>query len=444
MDTWAQKSDEAARDVFSTMSGMLGFPEVQTRVRQPGPQSAAETKGMSRPVSDLVSELGSRESLLSQHTVSILGAETEPPWLLAATQKDSWPRCDSQVVGKPPTQRSNKVEGNASSVDGREVLLAGTYPPPVQTYAQPLPSYPDSAQLRPPTKASVIISPSYLRPQAQRPSYWASSIPKVPPKVTIQMPMVQTERRPVQHMSKPTEPAPQHDQCPQNNTTKPLPALPVEVSTPYPPLTALLYFSLELPRSKPHHNGSYLRHHAHPMRLPLATPQQLVASTTHLRGYLKEQPARFLSHFASYTSPHTSTDKETRLVVHFPSLFRAGGSHSVERIWGTEMAWAWADASEGMFAEAVVGVLREVAEVTMREGKGGGVVDVVCVVREVVDGRKGYGLLMDVRRIREEETRMRVEQKNEKKAEKKRQKSCERQRQTGGKMVRGGEKMWIH
>lgn len=117
------------------------------------------------------------------------------------------------------------------------------------------------------------------------------------------------------------------------------------------------------------------------------------------------------------------------------------------------MAWAWADASEGRFAEAVVGVLREVAEMAMREGKGGArVVDVSCVVREVVDGRKGYGLLMDVRRIGEKKTRMRVEQKEEKEKSKKkkateqeRRESCVEARQMNGKMVRGGEeKMWIH
>lgn len=131
-------------------------------------------------------------------------------------------------------------------------------------------------------------------------------------------------------------------------------------------------------------------------------------------------------------------------MVHFPSLFRAGGSHSVERIWGAEMAWAWADASEGRFAEAVVGVLREVAEVAMREGKGG-VVDVVCVVRQVVNGRKGYGLLMDVRRIEEGKTRVTLEQEKEKMIKEERQKSCMKQSQRVGKAARGGEeKMWIH
>lgn len=106
------------------------------------------------------------------------------------------------------------------------------------------------------------------------------------------------------------------------------------------------------------------------------------------------------------------------------------------------MAWAWADASEGRFAEAVVGLLNEVAEGAMREGKGG-VVDVVCVVREVVDGRKGYGLLMDLRRI-EEEKRMRAKV-EQKRVEKERRESCAKERQMAGKKVRGGEeKMWIH
>lgn len=179
------------------------------------------------------------------------------------------------------------------------------------------------------------------------------------------------------------------------------------------------------------------------MRVPLSTPQQVVASIAHLRGYLTGQPARFLSHFASYTSPSKTSNVETRLVVHFPGLFRAGGSQLVEEIWGTELAWAWADASEGSFAEAVVGVLRKVAEGAMREGKGGGVVDVVCVVREVVDGRKGYGLLMDVRRIGEATRRVEPEQKV--RAENERQEPRVKQRQTAGKTVGGGEeKMWIH
>lgn len=116
----------------------------------------------------------------------------------------------------------------------------------------------------------------------------------------------------------------------------------------------------------------------------------------------------------------------------------------MERIWGPELAWAWVDASEGRFAEALVGVLREVAEVAevaMRAGRGG-VVDVVCVVREVIDGRKGYGLLMDVRTIGEENMNRR-EQQN--KAGKAKQEPRSKQRQTAGKMARGGEeKMWIH
>lgn len=113
----------------------------------------------------------------------------------------------------------------------------------------------------------------------------------------------------------------------------------------------------------------------------------------------------------------------------------------MERIWGADLAWAWVDASEGRFAEAVVGVLREVAEVAMRAGRGG-VVDVVCVVREVVDGRKGYGLLMDVRRTGEETVTKREWQNR---AEREQQEPRSKHRQTAGEIARGGEeKMWIH
>lgn len=152
MDIWAQKSDEAARDVFSTMRGILGFYDVQTKIRQPeGPQRPAQTEKLSRPNSRIGSELGSRESLASQHSVSELGAETEPQWLLAATQQDSWPPCDAQEGIKP----------------------AGIW------------NYEDEKNLH------TGLKPSYHRPQAQRPAYQTPRKSTAVPKVTIQVPLIQ-------------------------------------------------------------------------------------------------------------------------------------------------------------------------------------------------------------------------------------------------------------
>lgn len=189
----------------------------------------------------------------------------------------------------------------------------------------------------------------------------------------------------------------------------------IQSRVPSAPLIALLYFTLELPRASTHHRGTYLRHFAHPMRLPLSTNRQIHASIAHLRGYLTQQPARFLSHFCTTMSgiatPPTHSESSGRgwqLLVNFPGLFSGGTGGSVaEKIWGPELRWAWVDASDERFAEAVVSVLRELAVGRVTKGMGG-VADITCVVRQVVDGRRGYGLLMDMRRTVRVEPQRRV------------------------------------
>lgn len=406
LEAWAQKSDDAAQDVFSTIRNMFTSPRAQATIMRflpgsPQQHTFVETEKLSnRPVSEVISESDSRASVLTQRSVSDLGAEAEPQWLLAATQKEAWARGEKTLEVRHPTQQSLNDLREAKRMAELKASWAGIYLSSSERRFRPeRADHVDS-----PVKHAAIKSTLHSRPRGQWPSQQEPRRSTSTPTVTLQAPRGQIGRRPE---SGTFAPAQQPQQSRLHGIHKPLPMPPVIDHGRGPPLTALIYFALELPRSSPQLNGGYLRHYTHPMRLPLSTPLQLLASIRNLRGYLTQQTDRFLSHFAAYTArttttttTTTSTTSDIRLVVNFQGLFGAGG-HGLERIWGPELTWAWVDASEERFAEAVVGVLRDVAEAAVRAGKGG-VVDVVCVVREVVDGRRGYGLLMDVRRIGED------------------------------------------
>ncbi|KAF3766842.1 hypothetical protein M406DRAFT_327958 [Cryphonectria parasitica EP155] len=179
---------------------------------------------------------------------------------------------------------------------------------------------------------------------------------------------------------------------------------------PAPCRRAFLYFTVERP-----HRGGFVRHMAHPMHLDLSTPTSQRRSENRLRAYLTRDPQRFFKHFG------LSHRNGNRVVVNLPQFFSSRSSSSsssssrrraVERIWGQELRWAWADAGEERFAGALVGLLRDVAEESARmmaaerEEEGGLVekvtLDVVCVVRQVSgggDGTEDYGMPMDVRRV---------------------------------------------
>ncbi|KAJ4424076.1 hypothetical protein N0V82_001323 [Gnomoniopsis sp. IMI 355080] len=408
MVAWARKSDGTGKDVLSTMRKMFKFADMDAKKSSlPRQEHQFETETPKRPVSEAVSELDSSASIWTQHSVSELGAEAEPSWLQAAMQKEARPQPNPLVAIELPTQRNRDAERGTQSRAELEGSRATTCLPQYERQFPALSQPPEQVHSNPRMKKAATESPSYpSSPRAQRSTHQEERRRDTSaPRVTTQTPMVHLERWPENHIFNPGR-LPQQQDTPFSNITKP-PPIPINTApAPGPLLTALLYFALELPRSSPHHTGSYMRHYAHPMRLPLSTPQQLVTSVVHLRGYLTQQTTRFLSHFAASSSHSTQTkpsDNPPRLVVNFPSLFRSG-RHGMEKIWGPELAWAWVDASEERFADVVVGMLRKVAERAVREGRGG-MVDVVCVARKVVDGKRGYGLLMDVRRIGEESRR---------------------------------------
>lgn len=80
-EIWTHKSDEAVPKIFSTMRKMTGsadFNAILCMSAQKLP--LIETETLKMHVSDVVSELDSRASLVTQHSVSELGAtEAEPP-----------------------------------------------------------------------------------------------------------------------------------------------------------------------------------------------------------------------------------------------------------------------------------------------------------------------------------------------------------------------------
>ncbi|KAJ4385610.1 hypothetical protein N0V93_010039 [Gnomoniopsis smithogilvyi] len=443
MQSWAQKSDEAAKEVFNIMQRMFGTGQVSGRISIPGQEHAVRAEDSKRPASKVTSKSDSCTSLSTQNSISEFGAEAEPPWLLEAMQKEVGPRRrDPLVAIKSQTRRNLYIERDAE----HKVELERSRPRASTTqhgeYPVPLPQVSEQSDASSVVKKAVIESPSYPRPGARTPTQQDPSRATLAPRVTLQTPIIQVDRWPEKHVFNPAQLMQQLDTH-SSNIINPPTALPTTEPAPCPPLTALLYFALELPRSSPQHRGGYMRHYDHPMRLPLSTPQQLVASTVHLRGYLTQQTTRFLSHFFSPKHDNDNNGKlqttsdETQLVVNFPSLPCAGG-YGMEQVWGPELAWAWLDASEENFADAVVGILRELAEVAVRDGRGG-TVDVVCVVRKVVDGRRGYGLTMDVRRIGEN-----LRRDDRTKTRKAAQRVRQQEDQSAEEVARAEGKMWIH
>lgn len=434
MEVWAQKSDEAAKDVFSTMRKMFGCVNVNANTCLQRRKHSRETERLKRPASEVVSKLDSCNSFSTQYSISELGAEANPPWLLAATQKEAWLQHHSSVKTNSQTQQDIDRDMDAQNKAEMQAPWAMMCQPSHERQIAPLSHVLEQIRTGRIVNKAVIESPSYPKPRTRSSIQQEPSRTPSAPRVAMQVPILQMEQWPEKHVFNPAR-IPQQLEKPSPDITKPLPTPPITEPAPYPPLTALIYFALELPRSSPQQRGGYMRHYAHPMRLPLSTPQELVASIAHLRAFLTQHTSRFLSHFSSQKSQTTSD--EARLVVNFPSLFCAGG-YGMEKIWGPELAWAWVDTSEERFAEAMVGVLREVAEVAVKEGRGG-VVDVVCVARKVVDGRRGYGLLMDVRRI---EGKLRKDKRN--KTRKVDQAITHKAVQSATVMVGGVEKMWIH
>lgn len=171
---------------------------------------------------------------------------------------------------------------------------------------------------------------------------------------------------------------------------------------PSPPTTleALLYFAVERPN-----RGGFVRHYHRPLRLDLSTPRARAAAARTLRGYLTDQPARFLSHFglAHRPGPRRRDGGEGGggLAVCVSQLSSYGLRARVEGTWGRGVAWA--DAREEAFAPALVGLLGEMAAARAAR-MGAATVDVCVIVRQMFccRGRRDYDGMnweMDVRRV---------------------------------------------
>lgn len=159
-----------------------------------------------------------------------------------------------------------------------------------------------------------------------------------------------------------------------------------------PALEGLLYFAVERP-----YHGGYARHYAYPLRVDLSTAGGLYAGVRVLRGYFAREPRRFFAHFQGHVYHGGG------IVVRADPLFQPGYTFrpAVEGIWGRRMRLAWVDAREELFAPALIGLLRDLAETRAAAGADGGRVtlDVMVFVRQVFPRGDEYGAFMDVRRI---------------------------------------------
>lgn len=166
--------------------------------------------------------------------------------------------------------------------------------------------------------------------------------------------------------------------------------------TPSLPLEALLYFAVEQPN-----HGGFIRHYNHPLRLNLSTLHARASAARTLRGYLTDQPGRFLSHFGLTQHQHHHRDPGGGGGLAASVSGLSSVSRVIEGTWGRGATWA--DARDEAFAPALVGVLGHLAA-GQAARRGAATVDVCVIVRQICCHRgrgecDGMSWCMDARRV---------------------------------------------
>lgn len=238
--------------------------------------------------------------------------------------------------------------------------------------------------------------------------------PSSPPVIVHAPPFLSLQKTPIMHLDHQTTFPPFHtdylqlDQTTNTSTTN-------TPKTTAKTIRAFLYFTLELP-----HSGGFVRSHpihAQPLILELSTHEYQCRAVQQLQAYLRRISASSLfsvtenpflddrnddsascdgaaaaavtttavdQNQAEKTANNDSNSTSQNLAINFPQLFSPHHPcrQIVEKVWGRSLHWAWADASEIGFSEALVVLLGRIGEeqmqmqkkmmMTHEDGGGGG------------------------------------------------------------------------